>query len=87
MFKSPDARMKYKEHMYDKIVAVANALYDAGYWSCDRQVDEIELWEKLRDALGRKHGTSPKQRYPNRCNCVRCGGFDIDKYYKEDGDE
>lgn len=44
----------------DRIIAAANALYEAGVWSCDREVDEAALWTELRDALCRKPGTSPK---------------------------
>ena len=38
----------------------ANAIYDAGYWTCDKECGkEEELWEALRDALGREPGTGP----------------------------
>lgn len=40
--------------------SAAGAIYDAGYWTCDRPVDETALWEALRDALGRAPGKSPK---------------------------
>ena len=44
----------------DTLEKAANALYDAGHWTCDRPVAEAALWEALRDALGRKPGTAPK---------------------------
>lgn len=53
-----------------KLKKAANALYDAGFWQCDRKVEENELWEALRDALGRKKGTSPEKGMGRR---VRVG--------------
>lgn len=46
-----------------KLKKAANDLYDAGYWTCDRTVDDIALWESLRDALRRKKGNSPDRKY------------------------
>lgn len=43
-----------------KLLEVCNALYDAGHWTCDRNVDEAKLWENLRDEMGRESGTAPK---------------------------
>jgi hypothetical protein len=37
--------------------AAATALYLAGRWTCDQPVNEAELWENLRDALGLPRGT------------------------------
>jgi|LauGreDrversion2_5_1035112.scaffolds.fasta_scaffold18011_2 hypothetical protein len=49
------------EPMLDEIEALraaARALYLAGYWKCDRPVDEQSLWENLRDAAGIAPGTA-----------------------------
>lgn len=35
-----------------KLSEAAAALYFAGYWHCDRPVDETALWTALRDAAG-----------------------------------
>jgi hypothetical protein len=43
-----------------KLHFAAATIYDAGHWTCDRDVHEAALWERLRDALGRKPGTAPK---------------------------
>ena len=44
----------------DSIIQAANAIYDAGYWTCDKECgNEEKLWEALRDALGREPGTGP----------------------------
>lgn len=58
-----DLKDKCKEmrRELNKLRKAGNALYDAGYWRCDRGVDEDKLWKALRDALGRKKGTSPKE--------------------------
>ena len=45
-----------------QLQAAGKALYYAGYWSCDREVDEAQLWEDFRDALGLLRGTSPKRK-------------------------
>jgi len=34
-------------------------LYYAGFWRCDREVDEVALWDRMKAALGLPHGTSP----------------------------
>ena len=47
-----DENIKFKKALGD--------LYDAGYWTCDRDVDEEALWIAARDALGRDPGKSPK---------------------------
>ena len=67
--KEKDTRLRRK---YNKLEKACNALYDAGYWQCDRWVDEKKLWEALRDALGRKKGTSPKRyRTVGRVRIIR----------------
>jgi hypothetical protein len=38
------------------ILEAATALYFAGFWHCDRPVDEAALWEALRDACGIEPG-------------------------------
>lgn len=48
------AAEQYELHM------ATTALYEAGRWSCDRPVDEAKLWTRVRDALKRVPGTSPK---------------------------
>lgn len=45
---------------YLKLRAAAFSLYYAGHWRCDRLVDEAELWERLRDAMGAKPGHAPR---------------------------
>ena len=45
---------------FEKLKKAAQALYDAGYWHCDRPVKESELWENLRDAMNRKPGSAPE---------------------------
>jgi len=34
-------------------------LYNAGHWTCDRNVDETALWDDAKKALGLEDGTSP----------------------------
>ncbi len=46
--------------MANELRRAATCLYMAGYWSCDRKVDEQRLWEDLRDALDLPPGHSPK---------------------------
>ena len=43
---------------FEQLRAAALALYFAGKWSCHREVDEIRLWEALRDALGLEAGAA-----------------------------
>ena len=45
---------------YAKLEEACMNLYYAGYWSCDRECDEVGLWTALKNALGLKDGTSPK---------------------------
>lgn len=45
--------------------AVAN-LYFAGYWHCDRAVDEKKLWTTVRDAAGIKAGQTGRRLGPDR---------------------
>lgn len=40
-----------------QLIDASTALYMAGRWNCDAQVNEELLWENLRDALGLKRGT------------------------------
>ena len=47
---------------YDHLCEVAAALYMAGYWTCDRPVDSMKLWQDLRDAAGIPPGNSPSPR-------------------------
>lgn len=35
----------------------ALALYEAAYWTPDRECDAVALWTNLRDALGLEPGT------------------------------
>ena len=51
--------MDFKDK-YEKLIKAVNALYDAGHWTCDRDVDEQTLWEAVRDAMGRKPGGAPR---------------------------
>lgn len=44
---------------YESLRRAALDIYSAGYWTCDREVDEAALWTALRDALGLPTGTSP----------------------------
>jgi hypothetical protein len=41
-----------------KLRTAATALYFAGKWSCHRPIDEIALWEALRDALELEAGVA-----------------------------
>lgn len=43
-----------------RLLRAVDALYQAGHWSCDRQVDEFALWNELKRAAGVPHGTAPK---------------------------
>lgn len=52
--------MKYNEEQVNEIVESATALYNAGYWTCDRDVNEPEMWERLRNSLDIEPGNSPK---------------------------
>ena len=51
--------------IFKRVKDAANAIYDAGYWTCDRPVDDKKLWEELRDSLGRESGRSPKPLFTN----------------------
>ena len=42
-----------------ELYEAVTALYEAGYWTCDRNVDEDKLWERVRNALKRTPGCSP----------------------------
>jgi hypothetical protein len=44
----------------EQLRGAALALYFAGKWSCHRPVDEVKLWEDLRDALGLEAGAATK---------------------------
>lgn len=50
--------MGYKQKYFELFSAASN-LYEAGHWTCDRQVNEMALWEALRDAMERKPGNAP----------------------------
>lgn len=50
--------MKTREQELETLL---KKLYYAGYWTCDRPVDEKSLWEEVRDTLGLPEGTSPKR--------------------------
>ena len=47
---------------YNKIEKALLDLYNAGYWTCDRNVDAEQLWTSARDALGIEPGNSPKRK-------------------------
>lgn len=44
----------------EDLIEAVHALYFAGYWRCDRPVNEISLWANLRKAAGIPSGTAPK---------------------------
>ena len=46
------------ESEFEQLRSAALALYFAGKWSCHRPVDEVRLWENLRDALGLEAGAA-----------------------------
>ena len=48
-----------KIEMSQRLHNACAALYDAGHWTCDRDVDAKQLWTELRDAMGREPGSSP----------------------------
>jgi hypothetical protein len=63
-----DARQAAREalSLLEKVGEVHDAatrLYYAAHWTADRPVNEAELWEGLRDALGLELGHAPK---PNK---------------------
>jgi len=66
--KLPAAQNRLFKNMFvckklKSVARAANALYDAGIWSCDRPISEsaeAAMWEQLRDALGRTPGFGPK---------------------------
>jgi hypothetical protein len=49
---------------HDALYDAATEIYEAGHWTCDRRVDEKDLWENLRDALHREPGHAPKPIKP-----------------------
>lgn len=59
-FKIADGKINILKVDVPKLLEVCNALYDAGHWTCDKDVDEAKLWENLRDEIGREPGTAPK---------------------------
>lgn len=46
------------EAEFEQLRAAALALYFAGKWSCHRPVDEVGLWEDLRNALALEPGAA-----------------------------
>jgi|SRR5579872_1419247 len=55
-----DDAQTYNERLLEAI----RALYYAGVWTCDRDVDEAALWTAVRDAAGFPPGQSPKPGAP-----------------------
>ena len=57
-----DKQKKIQEIFDDnkKLRKALGDLYDAGFWTCDREADEEALWIAARDILGREPGNSPK---------------------------
>lgn len=48
------------EQTFNTLREAVEKLYDAGHWTCDRDVDERALWENVRDAARIQPGNSPK---------------------------
>ena len=58
--------MNEKNINIEQLVQAGTALYMAGRWSCDADVDEAKLWEDLRDALGLPQGTETARAQSQR---------------------
>jgi len=78
--------------MYAVVEAAREAASDMSLRRCSQSIyDEYyhideDDGDKLINALAALDG-GEDVRDPNACNCPRCGGIDVEKYYKEDSDE
>jgi hypothetical protein len=60
----------------EPLVAAVRALYFAGYWHCDRPVDERSLWVAVRDAAGIEPGQTANTLGPDRTQQQQAGPVD-----------
>jgi hypothetical protein len=60
-----------------RLQGAALMLYRAGYWTCDRPVDEAAMWTELRDALGLEPGTSPPPARGGGWHRIKTEGTDV----------
>jgi len=55
----PFGRAERAEQRIAELEEAGRRLYYAGFWRCDREVDEVALWDRMKAVLGLPHGTSP----------------------------
>ena len=48
------------QEKFRRLQEAVKQLYNAAYWSPDRDVDSAQLWEAVRDAAGIPPGNSPQ---------------------------
>lgn len=46
-------------HSYLTLLVAVHKLYYTAHWTADRNVDELALWQGVRDAAGFEEGKSP----------------------------
>ena len=51
--------LRAAEQRIAELEEAGRGLYYAGFWRCDREVDEVALWDRMKAVLGLPHGTSP----------------------------
>ena len=65
-----ETRLRQAEADLAKTMDAVRAIYFAGYWHCDRPVDEVALWTALRDASGILPGQTGTLLGPDRTENV-----------------